>query len=296
MLRFTPVSLILFGLEIHWYGVLIAAGMALGVWVASRRERALGLPKDTALDLALLGFPCAIVGARLYYVIFSWRQYAADPIHALYIWEGGLAIYGGVLGGVLAGWIYSRARRLPFLKLADLAAPSLALGQAVGRWGNFINQEAYGPVAGRAWQQRFPIAVFIRAEGQWRLATFFYESLWCLLIAAALLGLERAKKTKRPGGTFLGYVFLYALERAFVEGLRADSLYLGAFRVSQLLSLLALTGCAAWMLKRSGSREALLALLSSLLTAAAILAGHPLIALLPAASALVFAALNAAKT
>ena len=245
MVRFTPTSVVLFGLTFHWYGVIIAIGMALAVALACAREKRLGLPKDTALDLALIGIPAAIVCARLYYVAFSWREYAAAPIRALYIWEGGMAIYGGIIGGVLAGFLYARRRGLPFLRLADLAAPSIALGQAIGRWGNFVNQEAYGAVATQPWQQRFPISVFIRADGQWHFATFFYESAWCFIIVAALLIAERRRRFHRDGEIFRSYVFLYALERALVEGLRTDSLYLGPFRVSQLLSLAALLACAA---------------------------------------------------
>ena len=276
-----------FGLEIHWYGILIALGMALAVALASLREKRLGLPKDTGIDLALVGIPAAIVCARLYYVLFSWRAYAANPIHILYIWEGGMAIYGGIIGGVLAGSLYGRVKKLPFLKLADLAAPSIALGQAIGRWGNFVNQEAYGRVAAQAWQQRFPIAVFIQADGQWHYATFFYESAWCFLIVATLLIAEK-KRRLRDGDVFLGYVFLYALERALVEGLRTDSLYLGAFRVSQLLSLAALLVCAALFLKRS-ARKALpaAALACAGLMAALLLTGHAVLALFPAAGALI---------
>ena len=109
--------------------------------------------REAAKKAFLLGVPCAVVGARLYYVLFSWDHYAAEPVRALYVWEGGLAIYGGILGGLLAGLLYARRRRLPFLRLADLAAPCFALGQAVGRWGNFVNQEAYGAVVARSWQQ-----------------------------------------------------------------------------------------------------------------------------------------------
>ena len=241
----------LFGLTVHWYGVIIALGIALAVALATRREKRLGLPKDTALDLALIGVPAALVGARLYFVLFSWRYYAEDPVSALYIWEGGMAIYGGIIGGVLAGAIYGRRKKLPFWKLADLAAPSLALGQAVGRWGNFVNQEAYGRVAAHAWQRRFPIAVFIRADGLWHYATFFYESVWCLLIVILLLTLERRNRFRRAGDVFLAYVFLYALERTFVEGLRTDSLYLGPLRVSQALSVVAMAAVAIlWRLRR----------------------------------------------
>ena len=233
------------GLSVRWYGLLIALGIGLGILLAMGREARFGLPRDTSVDLALAGVPAAILGARLYYVIFSWEAYADNPISALYVWEGGLAIYGGILGGLAGGWLYARAKGLRFLTLADLVAPSFALGQAVGRWGNFFNQEAYGiPVASEA-MKRFPLAVFIQADGLWHYATFFYESAWCLLIVAFLLWAEREGWFRRPGDTFFTYVLLYACERALVEGLRTDSLYWGPVRVSQALSLLAIAACAA---------------------------------------------------
>ena len=281
-------SISIFGLEVHWYGVIIACGMALAVWLASAREKRLGLPRETALDLALLGIPAAIVCARLYYVLFSWQAYANEPIRALYIWEGGMAIYGGIIGGVLAGWFYARKKKLPFLRLADLAAPSIALGQGIGRWGNFVNQEAYGAVVAHSWQRHFPIGVFIQADGQWHYATFFYESAWCLIIVALLLIAERKRRLNRQGDIFLAYVFLYALERALVEGLRSDSLYLGSLRVSQLLSLAALIVCAAILLKRSKNKAASAAALAFAIAMAPLcLTGHLALALIPAAGALV---------
>lgn len=293
MLQFTPTGVILFGLSIHWYGVIIAVGMALAVALAAARERRLGLPRETALDLALLGIPTAIVCARLYYVLFSWDAYAADPVRALFIWEGGMAIYGGVIGGVLAGYCYARRKKLPFLKLADLAAPSIALGQAVGRWGNFVNQEAYGAAVAQAWQKRFPIAVFIQADGQWHYATFFYESAWCFIIVIALLLAERKRLFRRDGGLFMSYVFLYALERSLVEGLRADSLYLGPFRVSQMLSLAALLVCATILLLRSEKKALPAACLACCLTLAALLlGGQAVLGLIFAAGALVLFALG----
>ena len=275
------------GLSVRWYGVIIAGGIALAVLLACLRERRLGLPKDTSVDLALLGVPAAILGARLYYVLFSWRQYAGRPLHALFIWEGGLAIYGGLLGGLLAGFLYAKRRKLPFLRLADLAAPCFALGQAVGRWGNYVNQEAYGAVVAHAWQRAFPIGVRIAADGLWHYATFFYESAWCLCVAALLLAGERMRLFRRDGDTFIAYAFLYALERALVEGLRADSLYLGPIRVSQLLSVAALVACAALMLRR-GSRKRLrrLCLIACLALAPLALAGRLVPALVPAAAAL----------
>lgn len=236
MFELTRSTFSIFGLTIHWYGVLIALGVLGAVVLAWRREWRLGLPAETTLELALVCVPVGILCARAYYVLFSWNYYAAHPAEILDIRGGGLAIYGGVIGGVAAGWIYARVRRLPFRSLADLVAPGLAFGQAVGRWGNFLNQEAYGAAVKNAHLQFFPLSVYIEGSG-WHYATFFYESLWCALICAALLIAERRHFFRRRGDTFGAYLLLYALERCLVEGLRTDSLYIGPLRVSQLLSL-----------------------------------------------------------
>ena len=236
MFEITRTGVTLFGFEVHWYGILIALGVLLAVLLACRRERGLGLKEETALNIALIAVPAAILCARAYYVLFSWDYYAAHPADILNIRQGGMAIYGGVIGGVLAGYIYCRATHTSFAAGLDLAAPSIALGQAIGRWGNFLNQEAYGRLVTNPRLQFFPLAVQIEGSG-WHWATFFYESAWCALIVAFLLIQERRGFFRRRGDVFGWYAFLYALERALVEGLRTDSLYLGAIRVSQLLSL-----------------------------------------------------------
>ena len=237
-MKATRTAIELFGLKIHWYGVLIVLGIALGVALAWKRERRMGLPRDTTLDLALLCVPLALVGARAYYVLFSLDEFIGRPWWKVFaVWEGGLAVYGGLIAGVLGGWFYARAKKLPFWKLTDLVAPSIALGQAIGRWGNFVNQEAHGAPVGNPALRFFPAAVSI--GGEWYYATFFYESAWCFLIVAALLLAERRRRFLREGDEFFAYAFLYALERAVVEGMRTDSLYWGAMRVSQGLSLLA---------------------------------------------------------
>lgn len=234
----TRTAIRLFELEIHWYGVLIVAGIGLGVWLAWKREGRMGLPRETVLDLALVCVPLALVGARAYYVVFSLDEFIGRPWWKVFaVWEGGMAIYGGLIAGVLGGWLYARAKKLSFWKLADLVAPSIALGQAIGRWGNFVNQEAHGALVENPALQFFPVSVSI--GGEWYYATFFYESMWCLLIVAALLWAERRNRFLRQGDEFLAYAFLYALERAVVEGMRTDSLYWGAMRVSQGLSLFA---------------------------------------------------------
>lgn len=259
-MKITRTALIVFGFSIHWYGILIAAGVLLGILLMSRREARYGLAPDTSLSLALWVLPFSIVCARIYYVAFEWNAFRENPLQIFHIRGGGLAIYGGVLGGVLAGWLFTRVKRIPFLAMADVAAPALAIGQAVGRWGNFINQEAYGvPITSPA-LQHFPLAVYIEREGGWFAATFFYESAWCLLICLLILILERTRFLARPGRAALFYVFMYAAERTVVEGLRMDSLYIGSVRVSQALSALLLMAAALLLCLRLPRRQRLLLL------------------------------------
>lgn len=239
MIRVSRTAIELFGLSIHWYALLIVSGILLAVALAAIRERRLNLPADTALDIALVCVPAAIVGARIYYVAFEWSSFSGGPWWKVFaVWEGGLAVYGGIIAGVLAGWFYARAKKLPFWRLTDLAAPCIPLGQAIGRWGNFVNQEAHGALVLEKRLQFFPVSVNI--GGEWFYATFFYESVWCLAIVAVLLIAERKRWFVREGDAFFAYVLLYALERSVVEGMRTDSLYIGPVRVSQALSLLAL--------------------------------------------------------
>ena len=236
---------LLFGV-IPIYGLLIAGAMALGVFLCARQEERLGLPKDTAVDFALWVLPAAVIGARLYYVAFRWQVYASDLLSVLYLWEGGLAIYGGVIGGAVAALVFSRVKKVSFADLADMVAPVLILGQAIGRWGNFVNQEAYGAAIENQALQFFPLAVF--ADGEWHMATFFYESLWDF-IGFLLLWLNR-ERVKVRGDLFLGYLVWYGLGRAVIEGLRTDSLMWGGVRVSQALSVLLCFGAGTALLIR----------------------------------------------
>lgn len=222
------------GLNIAWYGVIICFGMVLGIAVAWFRSKKMGVNPDFVFDFCLLAFPLAIIGARLYYVAFQWEVYADDPIRILYINEGGLAIYGAVLGGVLAALIFAWWKKISFWVISDIAIPSLILGQAIGRWGNFVNQEAFGEVIKNEALQFFPYGVYIEDLGEWHQATFFYESLWCFVVFGALLLISRKEKT--PGVLLSVYCMLYGLERFVVEQFRTDSLMIGPLRVSQVLS------------------------------------------------------------
>jgi len=229
---------------IPWYSFLIVLGIALAVYLACREERRVGLKKDTVIDLALWILPAGIVGARIYYVLFSWDQFSSDLLSVFRIWEGGIAIYGAIIAGLVVLVCFSRRRKLSPLLLCDLIAPGLALAQGIGRWGNYFNMEAYGlPLHNQA-LCFFPLAVRIMENGEyvWHMATFFYESVWDLSIFFFLI-VARRRLLRRQGDVFLFYAFLYAAGRFVIEDLRMDSLFLSSsVRVSQLLSSLVCLG------------------------------------------------------
>ena len=232
-----------------WYSVLIVTGILLALVLCSREEKRLSLPQDTVIDLALWVVPSGIIGARLYYVIFSWEMFRDAPLSILYIWEGGLAIYGGVIGGLIAILAFSWRRRLSPLLLTDMIVPALALAQSIGRWGNYFNMEAYGaPITYPAWQF-FPAGVLIPEGGQyvWHMATFFYESVWNLFVFLVLWLVVR-RRARRSGVVTLWYLLLYGAGRCVIEGLRMDSLMTGTLRISQLLSGLLAAGSAIVLL------------------------------------------------
>ena len=234
-----PYSRYIFA-PIPWYSFLIVLGVALAVFLACREERRLGLKKDTVIDLALWVLPFGIIGARVYYVFFSWDQFRSDPLSVLKIWEGGIAIYGAVIAGLLTVFVFARCRNLPPLLLCDLIAPGLALAQAIGRWGNYFNMEAYGLPVTQPALCFFPLAVQIPENGfwVWHMATFFYESVWDFSVFVFLM-LARHRMLCRRGDVFFFYLYLYAAGRFVIEDLRMDSLYASsAVRVSQLLSAL----------------------------------------------------------
>ncbi len=247
----------LFG--IPWYSVLIVLGVICAVWLAGREEKRLSLPRDTSVDLALVVVPCGIVGARLYYVLMSWESFAHDPVTILYVWQGGVAIYGAVIGGAIGAFVYARRKKLSFLTLADIVAPGLLLAQAIGRWGNYFNMEAYGPVIANPAFQFFPLGVQIPAQGgyEWHMATFFYESLWNLCGFIALWQLRKSQR--HEGNLFCWYLLIYGSGRFVIEQLRQDSLMIGSLRASQYLSLILCAAAAfvlLWRACRLDSRTA----------------------------------------
>ena len=230
----------LFGIEgwsIAWYGVIIAVGMVLGVILAIYLARKQGLKDDLIFDFILLALPIAIICARGYYVIFEWDSYSSDILSIFKIWKGGLAIYGGVIGGLVTAILFCRHHKFPLFRFLDLVVPSLVLGQAIGRWGNFVNQEAFGNLVENSSLQFFPYAVYIDALGEWHQATFFYESMWNLCLLTTMLIVSR--KNPKTGTLTCMYFVIYGLRRFLIEGLRTDSLYIiSGIRASHVLSLL----------------------------------------------------------
>jgi phosphatidylglycerol---prolipoprotein diacylglyceryl transferase len=183
-------------LTIYWYGVIIATGAALGLWLAMKESNRLGLKKDLLIDFIVYAVPIAILFARIYYVIFEWERYADGPFWRVFaVWEGGIAIHGAIIGGVLTAIVFSRAKNIPFWQLTDIIAPSLILGQAIGRWGNFMNQEAHGePLPdGSAVYDIVPDSILnqMTIDGITYHPTFLYESIWNILIFILLLVLRR---------------------------------------------------------------------------------------------------------
>lgn len=281
MVVFSDIGVSIFGVMIRWYGLIIASAILMALILCTLREKRYGVPGETCLNLALLAVPFGIIGARVYYVLFNWEYYRANPIEMLFIHKGGLAIYGGIIAGVLVVLIYAKIKKLKFLKLADLIVPALALAQAMGRWGNFFNQEAYGSqVLNEAWQF-FPAAIRLNG-GSWHYATFFYESVWCAVIVIVLLVKEFSGRIYRDGDNFFAYLYLYAIERFLVEGLRMDSLMLGPIRVSQLLSIALIVTLDIAMCARGGSRYSAMKVIL-MLTPVLLVCAAALLPMVPAA-------------
>ncbi|ELK47961.1 prolipoprotein diacylglyceryl transferase [Bacillus sp. SB49] len=239
-----PVFLQLGPLTIYWYGLIIATGAFLGLLIATRETERLGLKKDYMVDIVVYAIPAAIICARAYYVLFEWDRYAGGPWWKVFaVWEGGIAIHGGLIGAVLTAYLYTRAKKLSFWQMADIAAPSIILGQAIGRWGNFMNQEAHGGPVSESFYNNYMqyLPDFINQqmciEGTVYHPTFLYESLWSI-IGFILLLILRHKFDPRRGEVFLSYVIWYSVGRYFIEGMRTDSLYLFAeIRTAQFISI-----------------------------------------------------------
>ena len=248
-----PSKAIDIGNGIYWYGIIIAAGMLLGLYFCMKQAPKYGLTEDNVIDMVLWAIPFSIIGARLYYVLFYLDLFRSSDgsinWSSIYrIWDGGLAIYGGVIAGFLTAFLFSRCKKLSFWALADCCVQGLFIGQAIGRWGNFMNREAFGGLTDLPWRMRLWVSSTTYVDVH---PTFLYESVWNLV---GFIGLHFfSKKRKFDGEVFLAYVAWYGLGRVWIEGLRTDSLYLFStgIRVSQLVaavSFLAAGGVLAWVL------------------------------------------------
>lgn len=236
-----PVIINLGIIEIRWYSVLILLGFILGYYLVIKKCKQENIDKTLISDLCFYLIIVSILGARIYYCIFEWKYYINNPIDIIKIWEGGLAIHGGVIAGIIFIYFYTKKKKLGFLKLLDIFAPSLVLGQAIGRWGNFFNGEAYGPITTFENLKNLHIPRFIidgmYIGGNYHVPTFFYESIGCLIVFIILIILRNKKSTKIGIITSI-YFILYGLVRFFIEGLRTDSLMLLNIKVAQLISII----------------------------------------------------------
>ena len=243
--NFSSISFPAFGIEVnpartlslgpftvYYYGLVIALGLMLAVLYACKRSKEFGLTEDHILDGVLWVTPVAIICARAYYVAFSWEDYADNLISVLYIWEGGIAIYGGVIGAIAGMAIFSKCKKIKFLAVLDVILMVFLVGQSIGRWGNFFNREAFGAPT----ESFFRMGLFNTKTGAWEYyhPTFLYESVWNAIGFVILASL--CSKRKYDGEVALGYAAWYGLGRSIIEGLRMDSLYWGPFRVSQVLA------------------------------------------------------------
>ncbi len=236
---------------IYWYGIINAAAVIIGLFLVIRESKRRKINTEFFLDYIIYTIPVAIICARLYYVVFRWNIYQMDLRKIIAIREGGLAIHGAVIGGILTLLFMSVKRKFPFTVALDILTPSLVLGQAIGRWGNFINQEAYGTVVSKDFISKFPkfIKNQMYIEGYYHHPAFLYESLLNLFIFIFII-LIRKKEYIINGDILLIYGILYSTGRFFIEGIRIDSLMLGNYRVAQLISIIIIIICGTIFLWR----------------------------------------------
>ena len=230
--QISRIAFHIFGMPIYWYAILIVLAMSIAVLFAKKDDGKYGIHFENVVEMLMIAIPISIICARIYYVIFHWERYATDLLQVFQIRRGGLAIYGGIIGAILTSLLYCRCKKINVLDMLDYMIPYLALGQAIGRWGNLMNLEAYGTTATHLFRMRIqengiPIEVH---------PTFLYESITCFLIFIILFILKNKRKWK---GQLLSIYFIcYGIIRFLIEGLRADSLMLGPYRISQIVSIL----------------------------------------------------------
>ncbi|RXZ78735.1 prolipoprotein diacylglyceryl transferase [Paenibacillaceae bacterium] len=233
LLKINPIAFQLGPIPVHWYGVILGSAALIGLLLAVQEGKRFGLSPDFFMDLLLLGVPSAIIGARIYYVAFKWDEYRDNWVDIFKIWNGGIAIYGALIGAILCGIIYFKRKGYNFWRIADICAPGLIVGQMIGRWGNFINQEAYGGETSESflreslhlpgWIVDQMWVVNQAGEGAYHHPAFLYESLWSF-VGLILLFILRRQSFLRAGELLMSYFIWYSIGRFFIEGVRTDSL------------------------------------------------------------------------
>lgn len=279
-----PIAFNLGPIPVYWYGIILATGAVVALLITIQEGKRFNIKPEFFMDLLLYGALLGIICARIYYVIFQWEQYADNPLKVFAIWEGGIAIYGALIGAVIAAYFLTRSRGYNFWRIADIAAPGLLVGQLIGRWGNFVNQEAYGgPVSEDFLRNTLHLPDFIVNQmyinGEYVHPTFLYESVWNLIGLLIIVLWLRRRSFIRAGEVFLSYLIWYSIGRFFIEGLRTDSLsftgpewlasimdalwspmqlvfewgamtYGGNIRISQLVGVLTVIACIVLMIVR----------------------------------------------
>lgn len=257
-----PIAFNLGGIQVHWYGIIIASAVVLATILAVQEAKRRRIDPDSIYDLILWALPVAIITARMYYVIFEWGYYQNHVDEIVRVWDGGIAIYGALIGAGIVVYLFCRANWIPVWLMLDIIAPVLIMAQGIGRWGNFMNQEAFGRITSLAFLQSLHLPHFITQQmlidGVYRQPTFLYESLWDILGFIVLMSLRHKKHLFKQGEVFLSYVIWYAFGRFFVEGMRTDSLMLLGIRVSQWLSVILFIGAIGILVfRRKSMRERL---------------------------------------
>lgn len=235
-----PIIISIGNIHIYWYSVILLIAFILGFFILLKKGQKEGLAKEFIYDYACYLIPICLIGARLYYVLFNLEYYLSDLLSIFRVWEGGLAIHGGILAGVVFSVYYTKKKNVSFFKLTDILVISLIIGQILGRWGNFFNGEAYGPETTLNFLSSLHIPKFIingmYIEGTYYHPTFLYESLWNLIGLIIILIIK--KNEKNAGYVSAFYLIHYGIGRCLIEGLRQDSLMLGNLKIAQLVSLI----------------------------------------------------------
>ncbi|CAI2639148.1 prolipoprotein diacylglyceryl transferase [Apilactobacillus apinorum] len=250
-----PIAFNLGPVAVHWYGIFIASAVLIAVFLSVKEGRKRGIDPDNIYDMILWALPVAIICARIYYVVFQWPYYSQHLNEIIKIWDGGIAIYGALIGAAVVVYLYCRSKLISVWAMLDVIAPTVIMGQGIGRWGNFMNQEAFGNITSLTFLKSLHLPSFIinqmYIQGFYRQPTFLYESLWDLLGFVLLMNLRHINKFFKRGEVVLSYIIWYSFGRFFVEGMRTDSLMLfGGIRVSQMLSIVLFVGAIALMIYR----------------------------------------------